>query len=392
MSVPDITAPPEADLLVLESTYGGTHSHTAMSDARTTLYRAVERALQSGEPVLIPTFAVGRAQLLMLLFAERLHTLPSQLQDRIRLVVDGMAQEATDLYQEFATDRTYMAESIVNRVETGTEKPFLPDETMFPEGDADRQAILDEASRSGGTVPIIIAPSGMLTGGNSPRYLTEFAARFGSARVLLTGYQAKNTTGRVLQDQMRAGKDELTYTTDAEPIGTDWPAVSTVTWTTVETDAHANERVTRATIPADWVTTVEGLSSHAAQSGLLDFARTVGPDTIALIHGPNYAQEHLATHLTANVEGVEQVTRSRMLTPLAVSRNIEVETPAVSPEQFESDEETYGDQLEHLHELMAALNEEVAAARNETGFDEATIRRIVRDELQRTATDTEGEA
>ena len=356
--------------------------------AQTALYRAVERAVQSREPVLIPTFAVGRAQMLLLLFTDRLHTLPGDLQEKVRIVVDGMAQEATDIYHEFVEETTYMDESIVNQVtESGLDTPFLPDETEFPETDADRRTILDDADpATGGKVPIVIAPSGMLTGGNSPRYLTEFAARYGSAQVIFTGYQAKNTTGRVLQDQLRADKDELTYTTSVEPFGTDWPTASEVTWTATE-GADPTDRVTRATIPADWISVVDGLSGHAAQSELLDFTRTVGAQTVALIHGPQYAQEHLAEHLAANVTALDQVTRSRLLTPIPVSHDIEIDTPALSPAMFESDSPEYGDQIEQLYEALSALNEEVAAARHETGFDEATIREIVRDELQNAETD-----
>jgi predicted metal-dependent RNase len=381
--LPDITAPPQADLLVLESTYGSLHSHTSMSDAQTSLYTKVKRAVQSGEPVLIPTFAVGRAQMLMLMFANRLHTLSSDIQDRVQLVIDGMAQEATDIYHQFATNGSFMDESIVNRVETGTKKPFLPDDTTFPETDSHRRAILSDANRSGGSVPIILAPSGMLTGGNSPRYLTELAARFGSANVFLTGYQAQNTTGRVLQDQVKAEKDELTYTADSEPFGTDWPSVSNIVRTTVEEEAGETSRpVTRVTIPADWLTTVEGLSGHAAQSGLLDFARTVSPETIALIHGPDFAQDHLATHLTKNVESVQQATRSRMLTPIAVSRDIDVDTPALTAEHVDGDDLSVPEQIEVLQEQVAALSEDLAAARKDTSPSEAEIRRIVQDESE----------
>lgn len=78
-----------------------------------------------------------------------------------------MAQEATEVYQEYIRDTTFMDESMVNRiVESGHEAPFRPAIAEFPVTDADRRAILDEsdATRTG---PIIIAPSGMLTGGNS---------------------------------------------------------------------------------------------------------------------------------------------------------------------------------------------------------------------------------
>jgi len=48
--------------------------------------------------------------------------------------------------------------------------------------------------------PIIIAPSGMLSGGFSPTYLLEFCQRYDDARVILCGYQAEDTPGRQLED------------------------------------------------------------------------------------------------------------------------------------------------------------------------------------------------
>lgn len=50
---------------------------------------------------------------------------------------------------------------------------------------------------------------------------------------------------------------------------------------------------------------------------------------------------------------------------------------------FESNHENAYDQLEDVFEAMAALNEEVAAARNDTGRSEADIRVIMRDELEK---------
>ena len=81
------------------------------------------------------------------------------------------------------------------------------------------------------------------------------------------------------------------------------------------------------------------------------------------------------------------MTRSRLLTPIPVSHDIEIDTPALSPAMFESDSPEYGDQIDQLYEALSALNEEVAAARHDTGFDETTIREIVRDELQSAETD-----
>lgn len=379
--LPDISPPPESDLLIMESTYGDTHSHPSLSDARTDLWTDIERAIQTREPVLIPTFAVGRAQTILLIIAERFHTLAADLRDRVEIVLDGMAVDATDIYHEYVDQEPYVAESLVNRVtESGNTDPFLPTALTTPDTDQERQEILTRTVRED-TVPVIISPSGMLTGGNSPRYLAEFAARFGSASVFLTGYQAANTTGRRLQSQYQADQDTVSATLEATPVGTDWPDSDNVQWIHPE-DADRSELRTRISFPAEWLSLVEGLSGHAAQSGLLSFARTVGPDTIALIHGPDYAQERLGPHLAENVAGVEQITRSRRLTPIAVGSDADVETAAVTPDDIDTTGYTdLEDQIDHLYELVSQLNKEVAAARNETGLSEAEIREIVRDEL-----------
>jgi len=88
----------------------------------------------------------------------------------------------------------------------------------------------------------------MLTGGNSPRYLAEFAARFGTASVFLTGYQATNTTGRTLQSQYQADQETISATIDATPLGTDWPDSTDVQWVPPEND-NGSELKTRLSFP-----------------------------------------------------------------------------------------------------------------------------------------------
>ncbi len=382
--LPDIQSPPGADVLLMESTYGSQHSHTSMHDARSALFTAVEQAVENRQPVLIPTFAVGRAQLLQLLFKERFTSHPSDIESRVQLVVDGMAQDATEIYHDYVLDDTYMDESIVNRAKnSGQDRPFTPDGAGFPQNDADRRELLtDTDPLSGGTVPVVITPSGMLTGGNSPRYLVEFAARFEDAKVFLTGYQSKGTTGRTLQNYLNAGEDDVTITTDATPFGTDWPDSASVTWTRVETDG-GYERMTRATIPTEWIEPVDGLSAHAAQFGLLKYARAVEPSTVAMIHGPDYAQDHLARHFGTNLDSAERVTRSRLLTPIPVARDIELDTATLTPEHFERGPDQLRNQVETLHKEIASLNEELAAVRHDDGKrSEAELCRIIREEIR----------
>ena len=384
--LPDLDPAPEADLLILESTYGGLHSHESVKSARTDLYQAVERALKNREPVLIPTFAVGRAQTLALLFTERLKQLPDHIQSEVRLVLDGMAQQATDRYHVHVTDPTYVDESIVNRVtESGWTQPFLPDGTVLPESDRDRERILDEFDpETGENIPLILAPSGMLTGGHSQRYFAEFVARYDSANVFLTGYQANGTAGRTLYNALNGGAERVTVEMDTNPFGTDWPESEDVLWWT---DKETGDRLTRVKVPTAWLSTVDGLSGHASRHGLRQFARDVGPKTVALVHGPEFAQQELAQHLAKNVTSVEQVTRARLLTPIPVTRDVELATASVAPEQYDSEQDTISDQLEHLHELVGALGEEVADARTGTSWTETELRAMMREEIQNVLAD-----
>ena len=198
-----------------------------------------------------------------------------------------MAKEATKPYHTHTQDTTYFDESIPNRVENAQDRqPFLPENTVMPNSDRDRKRILDNFDpETGENIPLIISPSGMLTGGHSPRYLAEFAARYESANVFLTGYQAKGTGGRKLHNAIKAEEASTTMVMDTGPFGTDWPENDgDVVWAQAD-----NGMVTRAMIPTEWVTPVDGLSAHAAQHGLLSFVRDVNPSAISLIHRPSYA-------------------------------------------------------------------------------------------------------
>jgi metallo-beta-lactamase family protein len=385
--LPDVEPPPSADHLVTESTYGGLHSHRSFSDARTEVYRAITRALKDGDPVLIPTFAVGRAQTLLLLLKERLHTLPNGLDEQVQVVVDGMAQGATDLYHNHIRDTTYVSESIANRVENADDTtPFLPDGTIMPDGDSDRRDILDACASDDGRIPVIISPSGMLTGGNSPRYLAELIGRCDSARILLTGYQALGTPGRAIQNANDAGAEEAPVELETNPIGTDWPDDEAVAWSRTDD----GERVTRVRVPTEWVQPVDGLSAHGSQAELTSFARDVSPETITLVHGPEHAQAELATHFAKNVESADQITRGRLLTPVAITHDPDVETSTVTDEMLSPNEsETHKEQLDNLYDALSMIGEQVSDARN-NALSEDQIRAIVRDEIEAATASAEG--
>lgn len=378
-----IEDPPESDVLLLESTYGATHSHTSMSDAREELYQQIAADVRNRRPVLISTFAVGRAQTLLLKLAESFRH-DKDIKQQSQIVLDGMAQGATDLYHNHVTNGTYYSNSIKNpAINSGFTTPFLPPNTTQPESDSRRKQLLDEFDPDGdGPVPIIIAPSGMFAGGHSPRYLTELVARFDDASIYLTGYQANGTPGNAMRNAAEAGGEEATISLSTDSFGTDWPASEKVQWTTTA----EGEELTRVTVPAEWITVVEGLSAHAARGHLLQFARKASPETVALVHGPDYAQTSFVSHLADNLKAANAITRSRLLTPIPITREPEIDTPTMAYEET-SEKQDMKTQLQTISNGLSMLGEEVADVRNQV-LTEEDVRALIREELRRDEEDS----
>ncbi len=378
--LPDVATPPEADLLVTESTYGGTHNHRSLSDAQQELFEIVRDAVAAGRPVLVPAFAVGRTQAIVKTLADRLDQLGSQLGHTPRVVVDGLATATTPVYHDFVTDDRYVATSVVNYVvESGGTEPFMPALATTPADDDERGRLLARAARpETDEVPVIVSPSGMLTGGHSPQYLGELVARYDDARVVLVGYQAVGSPGRRLQNALTAAEPAATLLLDTEPFGGDWPESRRVAW--VQTDE--GETLTRLLVPTEWVRQVDGLSAHAAQQGLLRFAREVRPETAVLVHGPEYAQGTFGPFLVENVDGLTTAARGRLLTPIPVERDIEVDMAAVTTDHVTTEQPNVYDELERLQTVVQQLGAEVAALRQEETLSEAEVRALVRDELE----------
>ena len=168
----------EADILVCESTYGN-RSHTQV-DPESELTPILKRVLGGGGVVIIPAFAVGRAQGIMLHIARL-----QQRQDIPNVPVflnSPMAIDATEIYhrhhdEHHVTDADCQAMyRLATRVNTPEESKNL--------------------NRRTGPM-IIISASGMLTGGRVLHHLRAFA---GDARnaILLGGFQAGGTRGAAL--------------------------------------------------------------------------------------------------------------------------------------------------------------------------------------------------
>lgn len=168
----------QADVLVCESTYGN-RKH-ARVDAEAELAPVIRRVAARGGVMIIPAFAVGRAQGVMLHIARlrqrgEIPAVPVFLNS-------PMAIKATDLYHR------YHAEHHVTDAEC---------EAMYELATMVRTVDESKALNQGHGPMIILSASGMLSGGRVLHHLEAFAPDHRNA-IVLSGYQAGGTRGAAL--------------------------------------------------------------------------------------------------------------------------------------------------------------------------------------------------
>lgn len=164
--VPGAAAFPEADTLILESTYFG-EDHIPRKETEERFVESVLSTLDRGGTALIPAFAIGRTQeILMLLDAHG-----------IQAYVDGMGR---DVYK------------ILKKYPEYLKNPELLDRAFgraIPVKDQQRDSVLKKPS-------VVVTTAGMLNGGPVLYYLSRLY-KDPSSKVLLTGYQVEGTNGRL---------------------------------------------------------------------------------------------------------------------------------------------------------------------------------------------------
>ena len=175
----------ETDYLVLESTYGDRRH--PQEDANEFITGIVNRTAEQAGVLVIPAFAVGRAQHLLHILdvLKRSHKIPD-----LPVFLDSpMAIDATHVFRDHEEEHRLTREQCRSMFELAT----------FSKTSNDSKAI----DASNGPM-IIISASGMATGGRVLHHLARFLPDARNT-VLLVGYQSAGTRGRSLAD----GCDEL---------------------------------------------------------------------------------------------------------------------------------------------------------------------------------------
>ncbi|OYT67348.1 hypothetical protein B6V00_00895 [ANME-1 cluster archaeon ex4572_4] len=177
---------PKLDGLVLESTYGGANDfQPSRREAEKNLKDDIERTIKRGGKVVIPAFAVGRSQEVMLAL-ERLRL-------EVPVYLDGMIWEATAVH---TAHPEYLNKKLKTSIFKG-ENPFLSD-VFVQVDDAEKRRAIIEGREEGKEPCVILATSGMLNGGPVLEYLKGLASDEKNM-LIFVGYQAEGTLGRRIQ-------------------------------------------------------------------------------------------------------------------------------------------------------------------------------------------------
>ncbi len=240
--------PPQCDVVVMESTYGD-RNHKPYGPSVEEFYAAIEETFRRGGNVVIPTFALERAQELLYALHDAMMS-DGRLPRAIQVFLDSpMAITATEIFRRH---HEYLSKEVADLFADGRDPLALPGLHLTRES-ADSMAI---NKISGGA--IVMAGSGMATGGRVRHHLKHNLWR-SDAGIVFVGFAAQGTLARIIIDGA--------------------PMV----------------RIFGEEIPVKAkVYTIGGFSAHAGQAELLAWQKASGAARTYLVHGDERVMKEFA--------------------------------------------------------------------------------------------------
>lgn len=240
-----------ADLAFVESTYGD-RDHKPFRDSVEEFNEVIAQAVAAGGKVLVPTFAIGRAQLLVLLLAwmvreKRIPSIPVFLDSPMAIEASRVFLKHPELYDD----------ETVEYLRHGSVQDDLP--LLKATASSDESRAINHLEGPA----VILAGAGMCTAGRILHHLRNHLWK-PDTHVVIAGYQGEGSLGRRLVDGARSVR------IFGEPVA-------------VRAQVH----------------TINGFSAHAGQSDLLQWTAAVasGKPRILLTHGEDRARRPLAARI-----------------------------------------------------------------------------------------------
>jgi metallo-beta-lactamase family protein len=240
-----------ADLVFMESTYGD-KDHASLADTAVAAREAVKATMERRGRVLVPTFAIGRSQLLLYVLAGAFKR--RMLQPFPIFLDSPMAIRATDIYRTH--EELFDEEALAMRHSGELSKNLRTVQICQKAKDS-----MSLARRPGPWM--VLAGAGMCTGGRIMNHLSNHLPD-ATTLVLMVGYQSRGSVGRALLD----GAKEVRIA--------GWKVK-------VQAKTHL----------------FSGLSGHAGQKDLLNWLGSLAPSRprVILTHGEDGPRRALAARI-----------------------------------------------------------------------------------------------
>lgn len=251
------------DIAIAEATYGNRlHANRQTEEKR--LVELVGECVRQKKKILIPAFALGRAQEVLLILRAAIQ---NQEIPPVPVYVDGMIRAVNAMYTR---NPTYLKNALGKRVLKGNE-PFYTEEIQPVTAGHKREELL-----AGSDPVVFISSSGMLTGGPSVQYAKQLIPSE-DACIIITGYQDEEAPGRQLLQLI-----DSNCARRSEPAGT-----------------PASVNIGGSILPIRCRIEQVGLSAHGDKSEISALLESLSPRHIFLVHGNKESVQELGCELAS---------------------------------------------------------------------------------------------
>ena len=244
---------PRLEAIIMESTYGGPRdAMPRRDDAEIQLIKIINQTAKRGGKVLIPTLAVGRAQELMIILANAYQK--NQMVE-VPVYLDSLIAEAAAIH---SCHPEYLSQFLQDQIFNEGKNPFLSEIFIRLDKQNEREPL------SKGKSAVIMATSGMLTGGTSAEFFRKLAQDSRNSLVFVS-YQAEGTLG----NRISSGVKEIRSYEDGK-----------AKLLRVNMDIHQ----------------IDGFTGHSDRGEIMNYYRELSPkpERVVLVHGQRNKSQSLA--------------------------------------------------------------------------------------------------
>jgi KH/beta-lactamase-domain protein len=242
---PAVNRFPRLESIFLESTYGAKDDfQPSRKEATQNLSEIVKSCLNKKGKILIPVFAVGRSQEVMIVLED---LIKKKLIPKISVYLDGMIWEATAIHTAYPE---YLNSKLRIQTFQKGENPLLSEVFVRVDSQDMRQKIINDPDPC-----IVLATSGMMSGGPVMEYFKAWAENKKNM-IVFVGYQSEGSFGRRVQK----GWKEISLNVGGNIVN-------------LKVDMR--------------VETIDGFSGHSDRRQLLNYVNNMSPrpEKIVFCHG-----------------------------------------------------------------------------------------------------------